>query len=136
MKHDDQEYPESYDVPNEAPSEEAPADNYPPDEPYPVEYYPEPEEASPEPPSFGDHSPELVPPEPYPEECTPEAPAEEPPSPPEENAVRTSTAASLMTNISLYNDWETLSKKEQLKRRKALRKMGLPVPAYRSQLEV
>lgn len=177
MKHDDQEYPEPYDVPNEAPSEGAPADNCPPDEPYPVEYYPEPEEASPEPPSFGDHSPELVPPEPYPEECTPEslaegslypprprsvddysdkpvpepcpdedyapepappepypeectpeAPAEEPPSPPEENAVRTSTAASLMTNISLYDDWETLSRKEQLKRRKALRKMGLPLP--------
>lgn len=86
------------------------------------------DEPVPEPYPVEDYVPEPAPPEPYLEYSQAEPTTEELPSPPEENLVRTSTAANLMANISLYNDWEALSKKGKVKRRGKLRKMGLPVP--------
>lgn len=137
-------------APGPAPPEPYPEDCIPestPYEPYPEECAPEaPTEGSlslPRPCSVDDYSdepvpepepcpveeyvPEPAPPEPYPEYSQAEPTTEELQSP-EENVVRKSTAANLMANISLYNDWEALSKKGKVKRRGKLRKMGLPVP--------
>lgn len=75
-----------------------------------------------------DYVPEPSSPEPYPEHSQAEPTTEEPASPLEPHVVRMSTSANMMANISLYNDWEKLSKKGKVKRRRKLRMMGLPVP--------
>ena len=120
-------YPDDIPYPEEPPAPE--------DAPYPDDVpYPEPAaESVPEYPLYPAPAAEPVPEDsPYPEravEPSPEEPrAEWNVSPDETDAAAASLAKTLLPDVVLYHDWETLTAIQRRKRSKMLKKRNLPIP--------